>query len=120
MANTVNLGSVVGPKPALKRISKNQAITGTEDTKGRLFIDSDPLVTGTKYLFLVSPGHSENFRIKLYLKDTDEIVGSLYCENYPTMGPNIFHTFIPSPFKYSIEKDVVSELRLVENGYVWS
>lgn len=119
MANTVNLGSVVGPKPALKRISKNQAITGTADKKGRLFIDSDQLVTGCKYLFIVCPSHTENFRLKLYAKDTDKVVGSLYFEADAIQGPNVFHAVIPSPFSYSIE-NVVTQVRLIEDGYAWS
>jgi len=121
MANTVNLGSVVGPKPELKRINKNQVITGTEDKKGRPFIDSDPLVKGSKYLFIISPVHSENFRLKLYQKDTDKIVGSLYFENDTTSGsPNVFHAVLPSPFSYSIEKSVTTQVRLIEDGYAWS
>ncbi|MCI6580592.1 MAG: hypothetical protein MSH15_01145 [Oscillospiraceae bacterium] len=120
MANTVNLGSVVGPKPALKRISKNQAITGTEDKKGRLFIDSDPLVTGAKYLFIVSPLHTDNFRLLLYAKDTDKIVGSLYFEGDGGSSPNTFQAVLPSPFSYSIQKDVVTQVRLIEDGYVLS
>lgn len=117
MANTVNLGSVVGPKPALRQIFRNKEIRGTEDTKGRLYIDSDPLVTGYKYLYLVSTSHSEDFRILLYAKNSDVVIGSLYVNHIES---NFFHAMLPTPFNCSIDKNVATTVKLIEEGYTWS
>ena len=117
MANTVNLGSVVGPKPALKHIYKNKEIKGTEDTKGRLYIDSDPIFNGYKYLYIVSTLPDEDFRLLLYERNTDTVIGSLYVKS---IGSNMFHAMIPTPFNCSIEKNVAVTVKLIEEGDVWA
>ena len=108
--------AVIGPKPKLLRFQKNEEIKDTYDKKGRLFVNTDALVVGTKVLNIIRTGYSQDFRILLYKKDTDDIVGSLYLNS---AGDSNFYAIVSTPFGYSIEKDLVSKLILIEDGYIW-
>lgn len=120
MANTVNLGNVIGPKPELKNISVNKDITDVLDSKKRIHVNTDPIVTGFKYLYFELSTETREFTVKLYEPNTDNYVGGLTL-SVPSQDPDttIFRCFIPTPFNYSLSIYNINVVRLVENGSSW-
>ena len=107
MAKTVNLGKVIGPKPELKYISVNKDITDVLDSKQRIHVITDPIVTGFKYLYFELSTKARELTVKLYTPNTD------------TYDTTIFRCFIPTPFNYSLSIDNIKVVRLVETGSYW-
>lgn len=123
MANTINLGSVVGPtdpKPMLTSVSESTNITKNVDEKGRIIVNSEPLVTGYKYLGIVSSRNIDNQTMKIYLINSDAFVGQIELFNPEPSGSNYYYrAFIPTPFNYSISFDSLISVTLVQVGSLW-
>lgn len=120
MAKTVNLGNVIGPKPELKYISVNKDITDVLDSKQRIHVITDPIVTGFKYLYFELSTKTRELTVKLYAPNTDIYVGELTSAVSPQdPDTTIFRCFIPTPFNYSLSIDNINVVRLVETGSYW-
>lgn len=120
MANTVNLGSVIGPKPGLTPVSVRKKITD-KDAKGRYYINVTSLVTGLQYLEITLSAAKQSPEILLYLPGTDGVAGKLnQIYEVPGHGGVLLRTILPSPFTYCISADNIAEIWLTEEGKTWS
>lgn len=120
MANTVNLGSVISPKPELTTVDSNTDITTNKDTKGRILVNSSPIITGYKYLAVELLDEIQTQAVNVYLQNTDIFVGSLTLSTADGSASKFFNVMIQTPFNYSISTDNVNQIRLIQNGEEWS
>lgn len=130
-----NLGNVKGPKgdpgatgpagPAGKSVTKSNAdftIECEKDTFGNFVVNSDPLVTGQKYLEITLTSGQQTANLVLIKPGTTTCVGILPCAS-KTGGGSVNHVAIlPSPFHYCINASVpgIESITLVEKGTYWS
>ena len=120
MANTVNLGSVIGPKPDLTEVSVRKKITD-KDSKGRYYINAMPLVSGHQYLEITLSAAEQIDEILLYLPGLDGVAGILkQIYTVPGHGGVLLRVALSSPFTYSINADNISEIWLTSAGKTWS
>lgn len=120
MANTVNLGSVIGPKPGLTNVSVRKKITD-KDVKGRYYISATPIVTGHQYMEIKLSAQEQSHEILLYLPGTDGVAGKLdQVYEVPGHGGVLLRTILPMPFTYCINADNIVEIWLTEEGKTWS
>lgn len=120
MANTVNLGSVIGPKPGLTKVSVRKKITD-KDAKGRYYINATPIVTGHQYMEITLSAQEQSHEILLYLPGTDGVAGKLdQVYEVPGYDGLLLRTILKMPFTYCIKTDNIVEIWLTEEGTTWS
>ena len=113
-----NLGSVVGL--ILKNFDRHEDITSNLDEKGRIIINTDPLVSGYKYLQLEVTNVTQTYTIPVYRINEDVIIGFLtLMTNKPdgSAGPSL-RCILPTPFKYTISTDGIKSVFIHENGQI--
>lgn len=120
MANTVNLGNVIGPKPQLTYVNTNDIITEVRDNKNRFFVDSKQLVTGYKYLYFLLASNVMTYTVNIYIPNSDTCIGQLTLTSPDQVETNTFRIMIPTPFWCSLDTDNVSAIRIVQVGYMWT
>lgn len=120
MANTVNLGSVIGPKPGLTSVSARRKIT-EKDAKGRYYINVTPLVNGHQYLDITLSAAEQSHEILLYLPGTDGVAGKLN-QIYEVPGHDgvLLRVILPIPFTYCLSAANIKEIWVTEEGKTWS
>ena len=123
MANTVNLGSVVGPagqKPSLTYVNNTKDITENLDSKNRINVTSLPLVTGFKYLLVELLNQAQTGKVRVYMPNTDTFIGELVLSPLnPAAEGTTFVTMLHTPFQCSISTEGISSVKLIENGSFW-
>lgn len=123
MANTVNLGSVVGPagpKPALTYVNNSKVITEKRDSKNRISVASLPLVTGFKYLLIELLNPAQTYKVRIYMPNTDTCIGELVLAPLdPASEGTTFVTILQTPFQCAISPEGISSVTLIENGSFW-
>lgn len=123
MAKAVNLGSVIGPagqKPQLTEVKDSADITSNRDSKGRILIDSKPIVTGYKFLYFFLSAEAVTHTVNLYIPNSDTFVGQLILRSPDQVETKSFRVLIPTPFNCSITADNISAVRLEHSGYMWT
>lgn len=135
MSEIKNLGNVkgpkgdpgatgpAGPKPSKASIDVTLDLTTDTDTNGNYIVNSDPLITGQKYLEITISYSQQTLNVPYFLKDTTTMVGILSFANYQG-GSNTLRCAIPTPFNYTINKgsgqQEITAIKLIEKGTYWS
>ena len=133
MSEIKNLGNVkgpkgdpgsagpAGPKPAKTPIDLSIDVTANLDSKNRIRVNSDPLITGYKYIEIEVLNQQQTYNVPIYVPNTDTFVEMLvFRYKDPSSGGTTMRVMIPSPFDYSLLSTGISKVTLVEKGTYWS
>lgn len=135
MSEIKKLGNVKGPKgdpgdtgpagPAGKSVTKSTAdftVECEKDTFGNFVVNSDPLVTGQKYLEITLANAQQTATLVLLKPGTTTCVGILPCASKTGSGSVNHVAILSSPFHYCINASVpgIESITLVEKGTNWS
>lgn len=133
MSNVKNLGNVkgpkgdhgptgpAGPKPTKTPVELSIDVTSNLDSKNRIRVNSDSLITGYKYIEIEVLNQQQTYNVPIYVPNTDTFV-ELMVFRYkdPSSGGTIMRAMIPTPFDYSLLSTGISKVTLVEKGTYWS
>ena len=110
-----------GPKPAKTPIDLSTDVTANLDSKNRIRVNSDPLITGYKYIEIEVLNQQQTYNVPIYVPNTDTFV-ELMVFRYkdPFSGGTTMRAIIPTPFDYSLLSDGISKVTLVEKGTYWN
>lgn len=113
-----NLGSVVGL--TLKAFYRNESVINNLDEKGRIIINTDPIVYGYKYLQLEVENAEQTYTIPIYKINDDAIVGflTLMTNNPDGSAGTSLRCYLPTPFNFSIKTDGITAVIIHENGQI--
>lgn len=113
-----NLGSVVGL--TLKDFSRNESITNNLDEKGRIIINTDPLVSGHKYISVNVATDMQTYNMKAYVINSDSIAGviTLLTNKVDGSAGPILRGILPTPFNYAINADGITDVSIHESGKI--
>ena len=112
------LGSVVGL--TLKRFSRHEDVTNNLDEKGRIILNTEPLVSGYKYLSVHVTTDTKIYNLPLYVINGDFFAGCItLMSNKPdgSAGP-ILRGVLPTPFNYAINADGFTNVTIHESGQI--
>lgn len=135
MSEIKNLGNVkgpkgdpgstgpAGPKPTKTPIDVTLELTEDTDANGNYIVNSDPLITGQKYLEITISYIQQTLNVPYFIKNTTTMVGILSFANYQG-GSKTLRCAIQTPFDYSINKgsgqQEITAIKLIEKGTYWS
>ena len=133
MSEIKNLGNVkgpkgdpgstgpAGPKPTKTPIELSIDVTSNLDSKNRIRVNSDSLITGYKYIEIEVLNQQQTYNVPIYVPNTDTFV-ELMVFRYkdPSTGGTTMRAMIPTPFDYSLLSTGISKVTLVEKGTYWS
>ena len=133
MSEIKNLGNVKGPKgdpgstgpagpePTKTPIELSIDVTSNLDSKNRIRVNSDSLITGYKYIEIEVLNQQQTYNVPIYVPNTDTFV-ELMVFRYqdPYSGGTTMRAMIPTPFDYSLLADGISKVTIVEKGTYWS
>lgn len=110
-----------GPKPAKTPIDISTDVTANLDSKNRIRVNSDPLITGYKYIEIEVLNQQQTYNVPIYVPNTDTFV-ELMVFRYkdPSSGGTTLRAMIPTPFDYSLLSTGISKVTLVEKGTYWN
>lgn len=113
-----NLGSVVGL--TLKNFERQEAVTSNLDEKGRIIINSDPLVSGYKFILVKINKAEKTYNIPIYPINRDFVAGiiTLITTNEDGSASIYLRGTIPTPFNYAIKTDGIEEVTIYESGKI--
>lgn len=113
-----NLGSVVGL--TLKDFSRHESVTNNLDEKGRIIINTDPLVSGVKYISVSVTTDMQKYNMKAYVIDSDSLVGNvtLLTNKVDGSAGPILRGILPTPFNYAINADGITDVTIHESGKI--
>ena len=121
MANTVNLGSVVEPKPTLTKIDSSTELINNLDSKNRIIVKTSAIVTGEKYIRIMLNSDVPSYTMHFFITDTDAHVYTLTAAPQDTGATfSTFQIILPTPFDYSLELGSITSAVLIEKGSMWS
>lgn len=110
-----------GPKPAKTPIDLSMDVTANLDSKNRIHVNSDSLITGYKYIEIEVLNQQQTYNVPIYVPNADTFV-ELMVFRYkdPSSGGTTLRAMIPTPFDYSLLSTGISKVTLVEKGTYWS
>lgn len=110
-----------GPKPTKTPIDLTTEMTENLDSKNRIRVNSDPLITGYKYIEIEVLNQQQTYNVPIYVPNTDTFV-ELMTFQYkdPSSGGTTMRAMIPTPFDYSLLSTGISKVTLIEKGTYWS
>lgn len=113
-----NLGSVVGL--TLKNFSRHESVTNNLDEKGRIVINTDPLVNGNKYLSVELTSDMQQYNLPLYVVNADSLAGciTLMTNKVDGSAGPILRGVLPTPFEYAIKPDGIKDVMIHESGQI--
>lgn len=113
-----NLGSVVGL--TLKNFERQETVTSNLDEKGRIIINTDPLVSGYKFILIKINKTEKTYNIPIYPINRDFVSGfiTLITANEDGSASNYLRCVLPTPFNYAIKTDGIAEVTIYENGQI--
>lgn len=113
-----NLGSVVGL--TLKDFSRHEDVTNNLDEKGRIIINSEPIVSGTKYISVRVNTDMQQYNVPAYVINRDSFVGyvTLITNKVDGSAGPILRGILPTPFNYAIKADGITEVSIHESGKI--
>lgn len=113
-----NLGSVVGL--TLKNFSRHESVTNNLDKKGRIIINTEPLVSGIKYISVTLTEDMQLYNAPVYVVDNDSIAGyvALITNKVDGSAGPILRGILPTPFNYAINADGLTDVTIHESGQI--
>lgn len=113
-----NLGSVVGL--TLKNFERQEAVTSNLDEKGRIIINTDPLVSGYKFILIKIDHTEKTYTIPIYPINRDFVAGfiTLITANEDGSASSYLRCILPTPFNYAIKIDGIAEVTIYESGQI--
>lgn len=113
-----NLGSVVGL--TLKNVERQEAVTSNLDEKGRIIINTDPLVSGYKFILIKIDHTEQTYNIPIYPINRDFVAGfiTLITANDDGSASSYLRCILPTPFNYAIKTDGIAEVMIYESGQI--
>lgn len=113
-----NLGSVVGL--TLKDFSRHESVINNLDEKGRIIINTDPLVSGNKYISVNVTTDMQIYNVQAYVINSDSLVGSvtLLTNKVDGSAGPILRGILPTPFNYAINADGITDVTIHESGKI--
>ena len=113
-----NLGSVVGL--TLKNLSRHESVINNLDEKGRIIINTDPLVSGNKYISVTVTKDMQIYNVPAYVINSDSLVGciTLLSNKVDGSAGTILRGILPTPFNYAIKTDGISDVTIHESGKI--
>lgn len=113
-----NLGSVVGL--TLKNVERQEAVTSNLDEKGRIIINTDPLVSGYKFILIKIDHTEQTYNIPIYPINRDFVAGfiTLITANEDGSASSYLRCILPTPFNYAIKTDGIAEVTIHESGQI--
>ena len=113
-----NLGSVVGL--TLKEFSKHEEVTNNLDEKGRIIINAEPVVSGSKYISVTVNTDMQLYNVPVYIINSDSLAGciTLITNKIDGSAGPILRGILPTPFHYAIKADGITEVTIHESGQI--
>lgn len=113
-----NLGSVVGL--TLKDFSRHESVINKLDKKGRIIVQTDPLVKGVKYLNVEVTTDMQQYNLPIYVIDSDSFAGviSLVSNKVDGSAGPFLRCVLTTPFEYAIKPDGIKDVIIHENGKI--
>nr|DAJ81719.1 MAG TPA: hypothetical protein [Caudoviricetes sp.] len=113
-----NLGSVVGL--TLKVFSRHENITNNLDEKGRIIVNTDPIVSGAKYISVKVNTDMQLYNVPVYAINSDSLAGciTLITNKVDGSAGPFLRGILPTPFNYAMKADGITEVFIQENGKI--